>query len=235
MGKLNIVRIVICFIGIGFFGSCSENSELEIDPNNLLIGNWTEPIYNNESITFKRSNTLQNNSYGVSFINTGVFIEHTSGWCGTPPLIFTNYSGNWQTQDRLIMVSMQHFPGNFNWRIVSLTENQLVVQRELTAQEKEHQNLITLFNEIETIANSVPCTDANDWSYSAYGTKACGGPQGYIAYSNKINHVAFLKKILDYTQLEDVYNKKWGIISTCDTPSQPVEIVCENGSPVLKY
>ncbi len=235
MGKLNILKIAIFFISIGFFSSCDKNSELEIDPSNLLIGNWTEPTYDNETITFNRSNTIQNNSYGVSFKNTGVFIEHTSGWCGTPPLIFTDYPGNWQAQDRLIMVSMQHFPGNFNWRIVSLTENQLVVQRELTAQEKEHQNLITLFNEIETTATSVPCTDANDWSYSAYGTKACGGPQGYIAYSNKINHVAFLKKILDYTQLEDAYNKKWAIISTCDTPSQPVEIVCENGSPVLKY
>ncbi len=235
MGKLNIFKIAICFISIGFLSSCSENSDLEIDPTNLLIGNWTEPTYTNENITFKRSSSLQNDSYGVSFKNKGVFIEHSSGWCGTAPLVFTDYIGNWQAENKLIMVSMQHFPGGFNWRIVSLTENQLIVQRELTSQEKEHQILTTLFTEIETLANSVSCTDASMWNYTTYGSKACGGPQGYIAYSNKINHVAFLKKIQDYTELEDVYNKKWDIISTCDLPSQPIEIVCENGRPVLKY
>jgi len=235
MGKLNLLNIVVCFIGFGIFYSCSENSDLEMAPDNLLIGHWTEPTYNNESIIFKRSNHIANDSYGVSFKKTGVFIEHSSGWCGTPPLVFNDYTGNWQTKNMLIMVSMQHFPGNFNWRIVSLTENQLIVQRELTAQEKEHQHLIALFTEIETIATSIPCTDANDWNYTAYGAKACGGPQGYIAYSNKINQISFLKKIQEYTDLEDAYNKKWDIISTCDLPSQPIEIVCENGRPVLKY
>lgn len=235
MGKLNLLKIALFFISIGFFSSCDENSELEIDTNNLLIGNWTQPTYTNETITFEKSNTIQNTSYGISFKNTGFFVEHSSGWCGTPPLVFTDYEGHWELQGTLITVMTQNFPGNFNWRIISLTENQLIVKRELSEQEKEHRILMDLFNEIESIANSVDCSNSNDWAYTAYGSKACGGPQGYIAYSNKINHVSFLKKILDYTQLENAYNKKWAIISTCDTPSQPIEIVCENGSPVLKY
>ena len=235
MGKLNILKIGVFIIGISFLGACSENSELEIDTNNLLIGNWTEPTYNNESITFKRSNTLQNNNYGVSFKTAGVFIEHSSGWCGTPPLVFIDYEGDWQLQGTLITVMTQNFPGDFNWRIISLTENQLIVKRELSEQEKEHRILMDLFNEIELIANSVDCSNSNDWTYTAYGSKACGGPQGYIAYSTLINEVDFLKKVKHYTKSEDEFNIKWGIISTCEFSQPPVKIVCENGSPVLKY
>lgn len=235
MGKLNIFKTGIIFIGIAFLVSCSDSSELEIDTNNLLIGNWTQPTYTNETITFERSNTIQNDNYGVSFKQAGLFVERSSGWCGTPPLVFANYEGTWQLHGTLISVMNQNFPGDFNWRIISLTENQLTVKRELSEQEKEHQILMDLFNEIESIANSIDCSNSNDWTYTAYGSKACGGPQGYIAYSTQINEVDFLKKVKKYTKSEDEFNIKWGIISTCDFPQPPVKIVCENGRSILKY
>jgi len=106
---------------------------------------------------------------------------------------------------------------------------------ELTEQEEDRQELLTLFDDIYELSTSVSCTDASDWTYTAYGSKACGGPQGYIAYSNEIDTEAFLQKITIYTDLEEAYNVKWGIGSTCDLPQQPTGVKCENGNPVLKY
>lgn len=235
MGKLNVLKIVFFFIGAVIMCSCNKSSELEIDINNLLIGNWTQPTYTNETITFERSNTIQNDTYGVSFKEVGYFVERSSGWCGTPPLVFTNYEGTWQLNGTLISVMNQNYPGNFNWRVISLTENQLIVKRELSEQEKEHQILMDLFNEIKSIANSIECSNSNDWTYTAYGSKACGGPQGYIAYSTQINVVDFLKKVKKYTKTENEFNLKWEIISTCEFPQPPVNIGCKNGRSILKY
>ena len=229
------MRTVCTLLVFIFLLSCDSNSDPQIDPENLLIGHWVEPKYEGETITYQRASNLKENAPGVSFKSDAVFIQRTSGWCGTPPLTFYDEEGTWNTQESLILINSDYFPGNLNWRIISLNENQLVIKRELSEQEKDHRDLMDLFNEISELANSVPCTDASDWSFTAYGSKACGGPQGYIAYSNQIDTVAFLEKVEAYRIAEHEYNIKWSIYSTCDLAQKPTTVECQNGYPVLIY
>ena len=102
-------------------------------------------------------------------------------------------------------------------------------------QSADLEALEAMFEEIETIANSIACTDAAEWSITPYGSKACGGPQGYIAYSNQIDVASFLLKVEQYSQAEYNYNIRWGIISTCDLPAAPTGVSCENDVAVLIY
>jgi hypothetical protein len=104
-----------------------------------------------------------------------------------------------------------------------------------STQEEERQTLLMMFQEIETLANSVACEDAADWSFVAYGHKACGGPQGYIAYSNQIDVDAFLALVENYTTFEREFNLRWGVGSDCAFVSPPSEVLCENGVAVLNY
>ncbi len=105
---------------------------------------------------------------------------------------------------------------------------------ELT-QEQESQNLSLLFSEIENMATSVTCSDSSEWAYTSYGNKPCGGPVGYIAYSTNINTIQFLEKIEEHRVKQLEFNIRWKLISDCLAPSQPIEIVCENGNAILKY
>lgn len=109
-----------------------------------------------------------------------------------------------------------------------------------SCQDNENQNdtlsvLQVMFEEIQTLANSVACTDATEWTFVSYGAKACGGPQGYIAYSNQIDVAYFLSLIEEYTTAEREYNIRWGIVSTCTLPPIPNEVSCQNGEAVLIY
>lgn len=106
-----------------------------------------------------------------------------------------------------------------------------------SSKEAETQNLTKLYDEIisASMANSTPCTDPTEWSFTAIGSKACGGPTGYIAYSLKINVTEFLKKVKNYTNAQDAYNKKWGIFSTCEMMLPPTGVDCVNGKPTLIY
>ncbi|GAA3603224.1 hypothetical protein GCM10022396_20750 [Flavivirga amylovorans] len=214
---------------------CSDDNDNIVDSDNLLIGIWEDPTYEDEKTTFKRTSVLPKDNYGILFKKNGDFVERSSGWCGTPPLVFFDSNGEWQLDDTLITISQEQYPNDYSWRIVSVTEEELVVKRELTEQEKDHRELMDLFNEIYELSLSVSCTDVNDWTFTAYGSKACGGPQGYIAYSTQIDTTAFLQKVEEYSNLEKAFNVKWNIVSTCDLPAQPKEIVCENGFPRLIY
>jgi hypothetical protein len=227
-------RNIFFVLVVTAFFSC-ESNEIEIDTINLLYGTWVEPTYNNETTTFKRGATLPKEAYGVAFNKDGIFTEKTSGWCGTPPLSFFNIEGTFQLENTLISITTQSYPTNYAWRIVALTKEKLVIKREVTAQEIEHSALMDLFIEIENLTYAETCSIASDWTFVAYGSKACGGPKGYIAYSKNIDTASFLEKIEKYTKAEKEFNIKWSIISDCSLAAVPITVECQNGYPTLIY
>jgi hypothetical protein len=214
--------------------SC-ESNETVINTNNLLLGSWIMPSYGAETTTYKRGNSLPNDAYGISFSENGEFIERSSGWCATPPLSYFDYIGSFEVEETLIKITRTSYLNSYQWRIISLTENELVVKRELTAQEKAHKYLMDLFDEIEALTYTNSCVDAINWTFTAYGSKACGGFQGYIPYSINIDTDAFLNKVEFYTKAEKEFNIKWGIISDCFAVIKPEGVECINGYPSLNY
>lgn len=212
-----------------------ESNQIVIDADNLLLGNWVSPVYDGEKTTFTRGVTLPDEGYGIAFKQTGEFIERTSGFCGTPPLSFFNVDGTFTLENNLISISKESYPAFYGWKILELTTEKLVVKRELSDQEKEHQVLMNLFDEISNIAYSLPCTDSSNWSFVAYGTKACGGPQGYLPYHKNIDVPSFLEKVETYTKAEKEFNIKWGVVSNCALVNPPKSVDCQYEYPVLIY
>jgi len=223
--------------------SCQNENDIEIDSESLLIGNWVQPIYKGDTTTYQRANNLEENAPGVSFQKEySFFTERTSGFCGTPPLTFFDRQGTWKLAEKNLKIhdlNITNVVGAkpflwYNYRIIEITETQLILKRELTEQERDYRALMTLFDEIHTLSTSVSCTNSNDWLSTDYGSKACGGSQGYIAYSTQIDTVTFLEKVAFYTEAENQFNRKWGVVSTCDIPCQPRFVECKNGYPILK-
>ena len=102
-------------------------------------------------------------------------------------------------------------------------------------QDQEALILEAKFSEITEIAESISCEDSSRWTYTPYGSKACGGPMGYIAYSLDIDTSHFEQLIEEHKQAEADFNEKWGIISDCSIPESPTGVNCENGKVVLVY
>lgn len=205
------------------------------DKNNLLLGNWVAPVYNQETTTFTRDAKLPDEGYGIKFQKDGNLIERTSGFCGTPPLTFFNVDGSYTVENDVIHINMSNYSMPYSWKIIKLTAEELVVKRAFSDQEKDHKALMTLFDEISNLANSKNCTDAKDWAFVAYGSKACGGPQGYLPYHKNIDVDSFFQKVESYTNAEKAFNIKWSIASDCALVNPPVSVDCQNGFPVLKY
>ena len=101
--------------------------------------------------------------------------------------------------------------------------------------EEEQQQLNQMFTQIETLATSVNCTDASEWRYTNYGSKPCGGPVGFIAYSTTIDTASFLAQIEAHRNAQEAFNIKWELSSDCSTPTEPTGVKCENGGAVLEY
>jgi len=101
-------------------------------------------------------------------------------------------------------------------------------------QEEDASKLQALFAQIKELSESVSCEDPGDWSFTAYGSKPCGGPQGYIAYADDLDVEAFLDLVKMYTDAEAAFNQNWGAISDCAVVNPPSGIICQGGQAVFE-
>ncbi|WP_297335471.1 hypothetical protein [Algoriphagus sp.] len=86
-----------------------------------------------------------------------------------------------------------------------------------------------LEQEIEELAESQLCLDASEWGFVAFGSKPCGGPWKYIAYSNRINVPAFLAKVKRYNELQQEDNIRSNRFSDCRYVGPPSSLACQGG------
>ena len=114
------------------------------------------------------------------------------------------------------------------------------------AQDEEIQELIAtesggeealnaMLEEIRSMAHSVSCENPSRWRITPYGSKACGGPQGYIAYSSEINVKEFLELVEMHRRTEEAFNIKYGVISDCALIGAPEDVTCIDGKPEFIY
>ena len=112
------------------------------------------------------------------------------------------------------------------------------IENDGTTMEEDIQALSVLSLEILTLAESVQCNDPGTWKFIATGSKPCGGPMGYLAYSTTMGPVAtaaFLQSVALYNAMHEAFNIKWEIFSDCALVPAPSGVACVDGAAVLIY
>lgn len=121
-----ILAFLVCFAII----SCKKDESPEKSKNANLVGNWINPIYIDTLITYERADNLIENQYGMAFNSDNSVIERkNNSWCGTPPIVTSDYAGTWKWNDSIVDISVGYWGGTaeYSWEIISLDNQKLVV------------------------------------------------------------------------------------------------------------
>ena len=102
-------------------------------------------------------------------------------------------------------------------------------------QEKEFAQLQETKKGIEQLSASGICVENSECKVIAFGSKPCGGPWTYLAYSTAIDEASFLELVANYNAAEHVYNTKWGIVSDCMAVGPPTAVECIDGKCTPVY
>jgi hypothetical protein len=124
-------RLIILFFAFTLL-TCEKNNENAAASDDLLIGSWFNPQYNDSIVTYDRSEGLVDNEYGFSFKDDKTFIERkNAGWCGTPPISYADFNGTWATNDSIIEITVGYWGGTseYTWKVLSIDELTLKIQR----------------------------------------------------------------------------------------------------------
>ncbi len=122
------ISLFVIFLG-SFLASCTKD-EIKIDSNNPLIGVWNYSEFQDNASVFTRSRDF-NDNHCYKFNTDGTLVERkNSGWCGTPPISYSDYSGSWTfVNDTLIEINSAYWGGSLTYRldIESVSVNSLKV------------------------------------------------------------------------------------------------------------
>ncbi|PCI34799.1 MAG: hypothetical protein COB60_05575 [Flavobacteriaceae bacterium] len=89
--------------------------------------------------------------------------------------------------------------------------------------------------EIQEMSKNMDCDTALEWGYAAFGEKACGGPRGYVAYPIHKSSKDFLVLLIEHTDTERAFIKKWDVMSDCLMVQKPSSVRCVEGQATLIY
>lgn len=123
--------------------SCNKD-EIKIDSSNLLLGTWNVSGYEDNTTIYNRSNAFIDEP-GFEFKNDGTLIERkNSGWCGTPPISYANYSGTWSViNDTLIQVEVGYWGGTSSYYLdIESVDSKYLKFTLLFDEKKDTQELI---------------------------------------------------------------------------------------------
>jgi hypothetical protein len=124
---------LIAIIFAIFVASCSQPTDSDADnymPNNLY-GTWVKAGYEENITILRKSGELDDNQYGFIIRRDGKLTERkNSGYCGTPPITYANYEGEWKKlSDSLLEIAVGYWGGTTSYRmeIVSISYDELKI------------------------------------------------------------------------------------------------------------
>jgi hypothetical protein len=81
--------------------------------------------------------------------------------------------------------------------------------------------------EVLDYINSFQCTDS--CNFIAFGSKPCGGPWEYLAFSSSVNLETLQTMVTEYNELQHEFNVQTEAISDCALVMPPNEVNCVSG------
>ncbi|MDN3688355.1 hypothetical protein [Cyclobacterium jeungdonense] len=123
---------VLTFVfGLLFF-SCMEDESLSaLQTGPVPVGNWSNLKYQENGIAMEKVNELQENTYGYRFFSNGKLIHRAnSGWCGTPPIVTSDFEGTWEKDGDILLLTAPYWGGTQvqKWKVISSSVNNLQVE-----------------------------------------------------------------------------------------------------------
>ena len=87
-----------------------------------------------------------------------------------------------------------------------------------------------LEQEIIDIISIPVCSDDSNCKFIGFGAKPCGGYWEYLVYSiANVDSTFLINKVIQYNELNDTFNVRYGWISDCMIVEPPNDISCNNG------
>jgi hypothetical protein len=123
-------KVIFFFIVVFGLITCSKQQEDVNQPESAekIIGNWILQDIHNDTFSYNKTNVQAQDRQGITFKNGGKLVEtKNSGFCGTPPITYAQYDGEWILNQKDLTIQSAFWGGKMmvKYEILELTKNKL--------------------------------------------------------------------------------------------------------------
>lgn len=123
-----IAAVILAYI---FIVACEkEEVFIATEESDKLTGYWVNQQITDTLFSYDKSENMLPKEYGFAFLGGGKFIERkNSGFCGTPPIAYADYTGNWSLNDSIINITAGYWGGTvtYRWQVISADHERLII------------------------------------------------------------------------------------------------------------
>lgn len=124
--RASVLMSVICLTGLVLCAGCSSSDSSDpVSPGQLSFeGAWgLESIEPESGIrVYAKLGELSGNQDGYQFEQDGSLLVRNAGWCGTPPLTYSNFEGSWLEEEyNCLVLEYPHWEEAQNFRMEILS------------------------------------------------------------------------------------------------------------------
>ena len=133
--RITVLRSALCLVGLLFCVACSSPAPASLqDPS--VLGAWGFNSMDDQSgiRVYAKLESLVGDQNGYMFEPGGVLLVRNAGWCGTPPLTYSNFEGSWtEEQEGHLVLTYPNWEAmqDFRLEILNLTKNEMRCRIEL--------------------------------------------------------------------------------------------------------
>jgi hypothetical protein len=126
-------KIFLISLSIIFVMFCFSSFKSSSNKKDKLVGIWVSSEFKDGVLKLIKSTNFQKDKSGIEFKNDRSIIKRqNSGWCGTPPIHYSNYNGTWKfISDSTMTIRYDYWGGiaEEDWKIIKLDYKNLEVER----------------------------------------------------------------------------------------------------------
>lgn len=98
-----------------------------------ILGYWVVEKWDSDgTVTYRKVRIIPADSPGLEFIAGGELQDKkNSGWCGTPPISYGFFKGNWEISEKNILSLKSRYWGgseSSRFKIIELTKKEMVLE-----------------------------------------------------------------------------------------------------------
>lgn len=123
-------KILFSLVFVTVLLSCERNPLYVNGVAGDLVGTWIDQKYVDTLYTFSRASHIPDDTFGWTFNKDGTLKQRANaGFCGTPPITYADYEGDWGANDSIVDINIEFWGGTsiIKWKIIEITETKLVV------------------------------------------------------------------------------------------------------------
>lgn len=137
---MKFIKIISLLLIVFAFSSCVSNSTNKTTDESktakitdkAIVGTWVNDSYKDGKAIYKKYSDFKSDQPGIQLNKDGTMIKRqNAGWCGTPPISYSNFNGTWKKINKTTMTIRYEYWGGTaeeDLEIAELTKNTLAVK-----------------------------------------------------------------------------------------------------------